>query len=191
MFKPIYIYDDYILNKLNWYSIVRNKYARNLLYETSNKIYGCKGNYNIDYINNKYNEYDDYDDYDIYNEYYYKKEMLKMNILDNNIRLISCNPYAIDYIEKNLYIKNKIEWNWLSINPSAIHILKANKDKINYKLLSQNSNVKEIFDLNTKAMRQKTYIFLQELCEYVFNPKRLERIAQTYNITLWDIMDMY
>ena len=37
------------------------------------------------------------------------------------------NPKAISFLEQNQY---NIRWNMLSANPSAIHILKQNLDKI-------------------------------------------------------------
>ena len=35
---------------------------------------------------------------------------------------------------------NKIDWNYLSDNPNAIHLLEANIDKINWWSLSKNPN---------------------------------------------------
>ena len=55
---------------------------------------------------------------------------------------LSRNPAAIHLLEKHL---DKIEWNYLSINPAAIQILKANPDRINWDYLSSNPS---IFRLN-------------------------------------------
>jgi len=35
-------------------------------------------------------------------------------------------------------------------------------------------------------MRERNYIFLEELCMRVFNPDRLNRIAKLYNISSLD-----
>jgi hypothetical protein len=42
---------------------------------------------------------------------------------------IASNPAAINIIQNNL---NNIDWNMLSRNYAAIHILEANPDKINF-----------------------------------------------------------
>ena len=34
-------------------------------------------------------------------------------------------------------------------------------------------------------------LFNQELCEYVFNPKRMETISKTYNLSHEDFQEMY
>jgi hypothetical protein len=39
---------------------------------------------------------------------------------------LSLNPNAIYYLEQN---PDKINWNWLSKNPNAIHYLEQNQDK--------------------------------------------------------------
>jgi len=40
-------------------------------------------------------------------------------------------------------------------------------------------------------MRENNYIFLEELCSWVFNPYRLNRIAKMYNITLNTLLEYY
>jgi len=40
-------------------------------------------------------------------------------------------------------------------------------------------------------MRENNYIFLEELCAWVFNPNRLNRIANLYNITLNKLLEYY
>ena len=52
-----------------------------------------------------------------------------------NWEYLSLNEKAIHILENNL---DKINWGWLSGNPSAIELLKANPDKIDWRELSQN-----------------------------------------------------
>src|SRR5271163_1835073 len=56
---------------------------------------------------------------------------------------LSRNPAAIHLLEKNM---KKINWNWLSRNPAALHLLeeklksgtKSEYDKVNWMCLSEN-----------------------------------------------------
>ena len=50
---------------------------------------------------------------------------------------LSRNPNAIHLLKQNM---NRINWVCLSQNPNAIHLLKQNMDKINWHSLSQNPN---------------------------------------------------
>jgi hypothetical protein len=40
-------------------------------------------------------------------------------------RRLSCNPNAVELLEKNL---DKVNWRWLSLNPGAIHLLERNPE---------------------------------------------------------------
>ncbi len=65
-----------------------------------------------------------------------KKKLLSwidLNKLDWDI--LSENPSAIDLLKDNL---NKINWDWLSGNPSAIDLLTAYPDRIDWDYLSEN-----------------------------------------------------
>lgn len=48
------------------------------------------------------------------------------------------NPKAIDILNAN---KDKIDWDVLSGNPNAIYILEANQNKINWEILSANPSI--------------------------------------------------
>ena len=61
--------------------------------------------------------------------------MLKDNIDKIHWEILSSNPSAIDILEKN---PHKICWSQLSKNPTAINILYANPSKINGFHLCQN-----------------------------------------------------
>ena len=55
-----------------------------------------------------------------------------------NWNMLSENPNAIHLLENNL---DKINWIHLSLNPNAIHLLENNLDKINWYALSRNPNL--------------------------------------------------
>jgi hypothetical protein len=38
------------------------------------------------------------------------------------------------------HINENVSWNYLSLNPNAIHLLEQNQDKIDWKYLSSNPN---------------------------------------------------
>ena len=48
-----------------------------------------------------------------------------------NSEYLSLNPNAIDLLEQNL---DKVDWNYLSRNPNAIPILERNLDKVDWNI---------------------------------------------------------
>ena len=135
-----------------------------------------------------------------------------IDFVSNNFdKLVFCtlsrNPNAIHLLEKNM---NKIEWNWLCLNPNAIHIIEQNLDHISWQLLSENPNAIEIlennkdkinwiwlarnpniFKLDCEKMKKNCQSFAEELAAYVFNPVRLDRFAEKYNLSFEEIMNAY
>ena len=76
---------------------------------------------------------------------------------------LSCNPMAIHLLEKNL---DKVRWDWLSGNPNAIPILEKNLDKINWYWLSENPSAIHILEKNLdkidwNELSQNPGIFVQ------------------------------
>ena len=61
-------------------------------------------------------------------------DWILMNKLNWNC--LSVNPAAIHLLEEH---QKKIFWNWLSQNSAAIYLLEQNKDKINRKCLFKKS----------------------------------------------------
>jgi hypothetical protein len=72
---------------------------------------------------------------------------LEQNPNKINWERLSGNPNAIHLLEQN---PNKINWERLSGNPNAIHLLEKNQDKINWKMLSENPNAIHLLEQNTK-----------------------------------------
>jgi len=59
-------------------------------------------------------------------------------------------------------------------------------------MLAYNKNICQLIcDLDYKKMKENNYIFLEELCSWVFNPDRLSRVAKLYNITLDNLLEYY
>jgi len=134
-----------------------------------------------------------------------------------NWSLISQFSQDIEYIRANL---DKVDWSSLSHNPNMIPILLENRYKIDYLWLSSNDSplatdiIKErikngkfneywdfmsgsesridiIFPLYYEAMSVKMREFDEELCGYVFNPKRLERLSNKYGVELEQWQEIY
>jgi len=71
-----------------------------------------------------------------------KMKLLDLIPLDKlNWDYLSLNPNAIHLLEQNM---DKIDWVVLSENPNAIHLLEHNKDKINFAYLSKNPSIFEL-----------------------------------------------
>ncbi len=81
--------------------------------------------------------------------------------------MLSRNPKGIHLLKKN---KDNINWTLLSANPKAIHLLEQNQYKIDWTILYTNPS---IFTYDYKKMRENCNIYKQELIAYVFHPNRL------------------
>ena len=91
----------------------------------------------------------------------------------NWVNLSSNTSYeAIELLKENI---DKIDWNCLSDNPSAIEILKENEDKINY--LSRNPS---IFQLDYEKMIENNIEFYEELIKEIMKPSRIFKKIQEY-----------
>ena len=65
---------------------------------------------------------------------------------------------------------DKINWGWLSSNPNAIHLYTK---------------------LDTELMKQVLQPLARELCEYVFHPIRMMRLAENCGVELDEYMELY
>ena len=100
---------------------------------------------------------------------------------------LSANPNAIHILEQNL---DKVDWVYLSQNLNAIPILEKNLDKVCWLRLSQNPNAIHLLaKLDTNAMRENCQPFAEELVAYVFHPLRLENMANEYGYELDEYME--
>ena len=77
--------------------------------------------------------------------------------------------------------KEKINWQYLSSNHSAIDLLEKNKDMIDWYELSRNQS---IFKLDTNSMKLQIKDFAEDLAKACFHPKRVERYLEEYHYEL-------
>jgi hypothetical protein len=83
--------------------------------------------------------------------------------------LLSENPNAIHLLEKN---QDKIGWYRLSLNPSAIHLLEKNQEKVVWRCLSENPS---IFELNYDALKERCNLYKEELMQIAMHPSRIQK----------------
>ena len=94
--------------------------------------------------------------------YYFKKrQLLEDNVHKVDWNNLSLNPSAIHILEHNV---DKIDWNRLSGNYNGIYLLENNKAKINYAFLSDNRNYRlltligdiDIYEYDYRGIIQKS-----------------------------------
>jgi hypothetical protein len=59
---------------------------------------------------------------------------------------------AIPYKLRDWIDQDKLDWDALSINPNAVHLLEQNQDKINWLMLSKNPNAVELLEQNPQKI---------------------------------------
>ncbi len=143
-----------------------------------------------------------------------------MEIIENNFHkvewmFLSKNPNAIHVLEKNL---DKISWRSLSSNKNAIKLLEQNLDKIDWYFLTTNPNSfliinnynyseeireheynimdnynspKIFLKLDYEKMKENNALMTEEIVSKVFNPNRLVKLCNKYNMTFDEINDCY
>jgi len=71
--------------------------------------------------------------------------MIEANPDQIDWQLLSSNPAAIHLLEANL---DMIDWTYLSTNPAAIHLIEANLDQIDWFYLSSNPAAIHLLEAN-------------------------------------------
>jgi hypothetical protein len=110
-----------------------------------------------------------------------------------NWRNLSCNPEAIHLIEKNY---DNVCFESLCMNPAAIHLIEQNiGKKYNYDNfidgLYLNPNAFHLlFPLDLVKMKEKSKIFFKDLVEYVFNPLRIQQMAERFNLDMEEYLEL-
>jgi hypothetical protein len=85
---------------------------------------------------------------------------------------LSQNPAAIHLISKALEQNpDKIYWQWLSYNPAAIHLLEQKPDKIEWWNLSMNP---AIFTYDYKHIAEHRWPINKEIIQNRFHPKNMK-----------------
>ena len=93
---------------------------------------------------------------------------------------LSLNHKALHLLEQNT---DKINWKKLSQNPNAIHLLEQNPDKIDWYILSYNT---AIFEIDYNALYKRIEPFKEQLIARCFHPDRLVRYLEKYNYDIGD-----
>jgi hypothetical protein len=124
------------------------------------------------------------DDYKLHN--WIELDKLDLNTLCLNPKL---NEECYELLKKN---KKKINWEYLSENPSnyAIKLLEENKDKIKWNYLSRNINLKAI-NMVEERLKQSTIDSIEIIKTLSFNPNtKAINILKNYlnNYNGWKIL---
>ena len=98
-------------------------------------------------------------------------------------------PIAVPLLEK---YPEHIYWDRLSRNSKAIHLLEQSPEKIDWVFLSFNPNAMHLlFRLDHERMRQDNEAFREELMAHVFEPGRLMRLSEQYEVDFRHYLSMY
>jgi hypothetical protein len=119
-------------------------------------------------------------------------EFMKKNRDKLQLHMLHSNEYAYE-----LLTPENIVMDWIFDNPKAYDLIKKHVKE--YELTEQdmeylctNKNALDIlFPLKYSEMRDKMKDFKEELCSYVFNPVRMNKIAKSYNLSLEELQDYY
>ena len=99
---------------------------------------------------------------------------------------------SIKYKEIKPEFLRKVIWSILSENPSAIHLLEKNLDRVSWYWLSWNPIVLQIIcDIDYEEMKKKIQPLAEELTKYVFNPNRIKKMANTYQLNFEELLEIY
>lgn len=112
---------------------------------------------------------------------YELKEWIRTRITptSESIRLLSCNPNAIHFLEK---YPEYIYWAQLSYNPNAIHLLEkyledgGDAEALDWEFLSDNSNAISLLEKNQNRIHN---------FEFSYNPSIFEKKMNTELLTKW------
>ena len=86
--------------------------------------------------------------------------------------MLSLNPSAIHLLEKN---PDKINWFYLSRNPSAIPLLEQNPEKINWDYFSLNHSICDFGYIRNIKHYFKHYL-TEDLIKTVMHPRNYNRL---------------
>lgn len=82
-----------------------------------------------------------------------------------------------------------VDWEQLSANPGAIHILEKNKEKIDWIALSENPAIMT-YDYNAMNKNMKNSGLAEELIQKVWKPERLIKLSEVYEIGFDELMEL-
>lgn len=99
---------------------------------------------------------------------------------------ISANPAMYHIIQQELsYQDSQIKWDYLSINPKAINILKKHQDLISWKFLATNSNLFAVEMAIEQYQKTHDVEIIEMLCT---NPLALSYLEKNTNLIKWNYL---
>ena len=98
---------------------------------------------------------------------------------------LSLNPNAMHLLEQN---QDKINWYYLSKNPNAVHLLEQNPDKINWGWLSENPS---IFTYDYTKLRQSRLNLHKDLIEHIWHPSTIQKWSELHCKSDEDVYEIY
>jgi len=102
------------------------------------------------------------------------------------------NRNACHLYEDKINRLSDIHWLYLSEKDYFVSILEKNMDKINWQSLSKNPNAIHLLaSLDQEKMKENMKDLNEELVSYVFHPQRLIRLSQTYDISFKDLVELF
>ena len=105
--------------------------------------------------------------------------------------MLSHNQIGIYKLKEWVNIE-RLDWSYLSENPNATHILEKHPDKIDWNMLSRNPEIFTfVYDYDKMKSNMEKIGLSHELSMRVLDPDRLERICNTYKITLHKLIQIY
>jgi hypothetical protein len=166
------------LDKIKWDELSANENAFYLLQKNEDKV-------NIDYL-----VYNKNQEHPFIQSFYKKNRMCSFHKIQIKIT-IDDNKKIFPHIwetSKEIFEMDKSKMNKFSIsrNPNAVDYLKQNQDKICWTEFCKNE---AIFELDYQKMKEKNKYFFEELVQKVFNPERVIRMANMFQMDFYDYLD--
>ena len=120
------------------------------------------------------------------------KLILNLNFIFNFLTVMLPHNQIGIYKLKEWINIDRLDLFYLSENPNAIHLLEKHPDKIFHSELSTNPEIFTfVYDYEKMKSNMKKIRLSHELLMRVLDPDRLERICNTYNITLYKLTKIY
>ena len=182
------------MHRIDWANLSLNKNAIHLLEENPDLIHWRALHFNPNAVP-IFEKYPDKKDWSLLSYNINAIPLLRKNPDKINWDNIVQNPMAIEILEEN---EDKLNWYYLTCNHNAMRLIEKdikiimeevaqnlNNDKNNWpdeyypideqkwKRLARNPG---IFELDYQAIQKRVMIFKEELMEYVYHPKRMQKI---------------
>ena len=191
--------------KISWVRLCINEEGAEILKKYPSKIlWSYLSNNSKQLAVNMIKERIEYEKINVLDDYYDENRVWVNSFSDNE------NPQIIEFIKERieyekglssedydmLEVADVLDWCYLTVNPSAIDILKANPGKIVWSLLSNNTNPRAIDLLRERAvvennMSKKDYKKLEDKIDWDYlstNPNAIELLKEYPHKINWEML---